>query len=141
MNHHNSKKNGCERTRIQDGQQLHCEQRRQHVYWARVRDPCAAASCGTEVERPLFFHGNSRSRVRLRNCHRNTYKESRMYQVRVVHEEIEATVPKEAKVCIGWTGLKHWTTKDRGRGKTMVSFWFSTLDRHHDGNGLESGET
>ena len=63
------------------------------------------------------------------------------YQVRVVHEEIEATVPKEAKVCIGWTGLKHWTTKDRGRGKTMVSFWFSTLDRHHDGNGLESGET
>ena len=62
-------------------------------------------------------------------------------QVRVVHEEIEAIVSKEAKVCIGWTGLKHQTTKDRGRGKATVSFWFSTLDRHHDDNGLENGET
>ena len=63
------------------------------------------------------------------------------YQVRVVQEEIEAIVPKEAKVCIGWTGLKHQTTKDRGRGKATVSFWFSTLDRHHDDDGLENGET
>ena len=63
------------------------------------------------------------------------------YQVRVVQEEIEAIVPKEARVCIGWAGLKHKTTKDRGRVKTMVSFWFSTLHRHDDDKGLENGET
>ena len=28
-------------------------------------------------------------------------------QVRVVHEETEAIVPKEVRVCIGWTRLKH----------------------------------
>ena len=39
------------------------------------------------------------------------------YQVRVVPEEIEAIVPKEARVCIGWAGIKHKTTKDRGRVK------------------------
>ena len=44
------------------------------------------------------------------------------YQVRVVHEEIEATVPKEARVRIGWAGLKHKTTKDRGRGENDGQF-------------------
>ena len=28
-------------------------------------------------------------------------------QVRGVQEDTEAIVPKEARVCIGWTGLKH----------------------------------
>ena len=62
-------------------------------------------------------------------------------QVRGVQEDTEAIVPKEARVCIGWTGLKHKTTKDRGRGKTTVGFWFSTLHRHYDDKGLENGET
>ena len=63
------------------------------------------------------------------------------YQVRVVQEDTEAIVPKEARVCIGWTGLKHKTTKDRGRGKATVSFWCSTLHRHDDDDGLENGAT
>ena len=65
----------------------------------------------------------------------NTYKESSMTRRELFREEIEATA------CIGWAGLKHKTTKDRGRGTTMVSFRLSSLHRHDDDKGLENGET
>ena len=64
------------------------------------------------------------------------------YQVRVVQEERLRRLCQRKQRC-ALVGLGSNTRQPRTveEVKTTVSFWFSTLDRHHDDNGLENGET
>ena len=88
---------------------------------------------GTEVEKTLGCPRKLEIKGWVTELSKKHLQRIKDDQVRVVQEEIEAIV------CVGWAGLKHKTNKDRGRGKTMVSFWLSTLHRHDD-KGLEKGE-